>query len=24
VLDDVFGRPRSPFPRWDAAVKRTG
>lgn len=24
VLDDVFGRPRSPFPKWGAAVKRTG
>jgi vacuolar-type H+-ATPase subunit H len=24
VLDDVFGRPKSPFPKWDAAVKRAG
>ena len=24
VLDDVFGRPRSPFPKWRAAVKRAG
>ncbi|MFL5909384.1 MAG: hypothetical protein ACJ768_02275 [Gaiellaceae bacterium] len=24
VLDDVFGRPRSPFPKWSAAVKRVG
>lgn len=24
VLDDVFGRPKSPFPKWSAAVKRVG
>jgi hypothetical protein len=24
VLDDVFGRPRSPFPKWSEAVKRAG
>jgi hypothetical protein len=24
VLDDVFGRPKSPFPKWRAAVKRAG
>jgi hypothetical protein len=22
VLDDVFGRPRSPFPKWSAAAKK--
>lgn len=24
VLDDVFGRPKSPFPKWRAAVKKAG
>ena len=24
ILDDVFGRPRSPFPKWAAAAKRAG
>jgi hypothetical protein len=24
VLDDVYGRPRSPFPKWAAATKRAG
>jgi hypothetical protein len=24
VLDDVFGSPRSPFPKWSAAMKRAG
>ena len=24
VLDDVFGRPKSPFPKWSAAVKKVG
>jgi hypothetical protein len=24
VLDDVFGRPKSPFPKWSAAAKRVG
>jgi hypothetical protein len=24
VLDDVYGRPRSPFPKWAAAAKRAG
>jgi hypothetical protein len=24
VLDDVFGSPRSPFPKWSAAMERAG